>query len=158
MKSHDHLTRRGLLTGAIAGGVWVAAPRSVFALNAVGGAGPEWRAALGWTLVPLETPEQFAAWDDVWSKLRDGETWLRRFRRPLEDKADQLKLEDAEGSVAALLSSRHEKGMTSFLNRAYFRVSENRTLMRIVFPDGAFRVGQAAPAIMSKWGYTGDGT
>lgn len=153
MRSHDGMTRRGLLSGVLAAGAWASAPRTVFALSSVGSSGPGWHAALGWTLVPLETEEQFAAWDETWPRIRDAETWLERFRKPLLEDAANLKLEDAEASIAALLESRHSEEMTSFLTRAYFHVSNNQTLMRIVFPDGAFRVGRAAPAILAKWGY-----
>lgn len=156
MKLHDGLTRRGLLSGVLAAGAWSAAPRSVFALSGVGSSGPGWHATLGWTLVPLETEQHFAAWDDVWPRIRDGEIWLDRFREPLLEHADDLALEDAEASITALLSGRRSDEMTSFLTRTYFHVSNNETLMRIIFPDGAFRVGRAAPAILEKWGYLED--
>ncbi|MEO1194567.1 MAG: hypothetical protein AAFX45_00155 [Pseudomonadota bacterium] len=147
------MTRRGLLSGIMAAGAWATAPRTVFALGAVGGTGPGWHAALGWTLVPLETDEHFTAWDDVWPRIRQGDLWLDRFRKPLLADAADLKLADAEASIAALLNARHADEMTAFLTRTYFHVSNNETLMRIIFPDGAFRVGRAAPAILEKWGY-----
>lgn len=156
MKSHEGLTRRGLLSSVLAAGTWAAAPRTVFALSAVGSTGHDWHAALGWTLVPLETDEHFAAWDDVWPRIRDRDIWLDRFRKPLLDDAADLPLVDAEASITALLNSRHADEMTSFLTRTYFHVSNNETLMRVIFPDGAFRVGRAAPAILKKWGYLED--
>lgn len=156
MKSHDAVSRRSLLSGVLAVSGLAVAPRTVFALSGVGSSGPKWHQALGWTLVPLETPKQFAAWDDVWVRMRDGEEWLERFRKPLTGSAEDLTLDQAEASIAALLDSKHADGMNSFLNRTYLRVSNNETLTRIIFPEGAFRVGRAAPAIMKKWGYLED--
>lgn len=113
----------------------------------------EWPAALGFTLVPLESDFHFQLWDRVWASLPgEKEQWLERFRDTVDAPPIKENLPRFEAAVARMLQAFPNDWLKAFLDLAYSKVFEQAAFIDLVFVEGVYYIGQADPWTLAEWG------
>lgn len=113
----------------------------------------DWAAAFGFTLVPLESPEQFALWAEVWASLpEEKDKWLDRFRSTVDAPPIRENLPRFEAAVARMSGAFPNEPLKAFLDLTYKRVFDQNAFVELVFVDGAYQIGQADPWTLAEWG------